>query len=447
MKGTPVTTLDRRHFLRYSALTAAAAAGPFQALMANAAHAKPYGKNDLQAPDNSGYGPLQPAGPELALPAGFTYVAFGRTGDPMTNGDPTPGDHDGMAAFGDPGSPLVFLVRNHELSPGEIPGVVGTPTYDPLASGGTTNLVFNTGTMRLEADYPSLAGTIRNCAGGPTPWGSWLSCEENFSTLGGTPHGYVFEVDARATSPVDPVPLTDMGRFVHEAVAIDPDTGIVYETEDRGSSGFYRFLPNAPGDLRRGGRLQMLAIKARPQYDTRTGQRVGKPLPVEWVDIAEPNPTGPDAHALSVFNQGFEQGAAVFDRLEGAWYGGGSIYFDSTSGGDASLGQIWEYTPTGNAGGQLTLVFESPSQDLLEQPDNITVSPQGSILICEDGGGQDYLRGITPRGQVFDFGANILNGAELAGATFGPDGRVLFVNIQSPGITFAITGPWERGAL
>lgn len=444
-----MSTIDRRSFLRYSALTSVAAAGPFQALMATAAQAKPYGKGPggLEAENNSGYGPLQPAGPEIALPAGFSYVAFGRTGEPMSDGNPTPADHDGMAAFGDPRSAEVLLVRNHELSPGEQPPVPGMPTYDPAASGGTTNLVFNTATMQLEDSYPTLAGTVRNCAGGPTPWGTWLSCEETFSTLGDIDHGYVFDVDARATSPVDPVPLTDMGRFVHEAVAVDPDTGIIYETEDRGSAGFYRFLANVAGDLVQGGRLQMLKIKGRSQYDTRTGQKVGKPLPVEWVDIDEPNPAGPDADSLDVFNQGFSQGAAVFARLEGCWYGGGSVYFDATSGGDASLGQIWEYTPRGNSGGQLTLVFESPSPDLLEAPDNITVSPQGSILICEDGSGQDLLRGITPRGQIFDFGANILNGAEFAGATFSPDGEVLFVNIQSPGITFAITGPFENGAL
>ena len=441
------TTMNRRSFLRggTAALAVTSAAGGLTGLMARAAEAKPYGNGrDLQAPNNGGYGPLQsdPAG-VLALPAGFSYVRFGETGQPMSDGAPTPAMHDGMAAFPGPDSATVRLVRNHEESYGP---AFDSPAYDPTAAGGTTNLVFDTARGALVAHYSSLAGTVRNCAGGPTPWGSWLTCEETFSS-GQVPHGYVFEVPSTATGAVQPVALTDMGRFVHEAVAVDPKTGIIYETEDRGSSGFYRFLPTTPGTLAAGGRLQMLAVRGRPGYDTRTGQTVGEILHVEWVDIAEPNPTGPDADTLDVFNQGRAGGGATFARLEGAWYGSGSVYFNATSGGDASLGQVWEYKPTGRAGGQLVLVFESPSQDLLERPDNICFSPGGSLLLCEDGGGTDYLRGVTSKGQIFDFGRNDLNGAEFAGATFAPDGQTLFVNIQTPGITFAITGPFDRGAL
>lgn len=439
--------VDRRTFLKGSAAVAGgvSAAGGLTGLMGRAAQAKPYGKRkELAAPDNGGYGPLQPdpAG-VLALPAGFSYVRFGETGEPMSDGTPTPAVHDGMAALPGPNRHTVALVRNHEQSFGS---PFASPAYDPQASGGTTNLFFDLRRGRLVSHYPSLTGTVRNCAGGPTPWGSWLTCEETFSE-GERAHGYIFEVPASATGVVDPQPLTAMGRLVHEAVAVDPRTGIVYETEDRGSAGFYRFLPNDSENLAAGGRLQMLAVRGRPQYDTRTGQRVGEILHAEWVDIDEPNPTGSDADTLDVYHQGHAQGAATFARLEGAWFGNGSVFLNATSGGDAALGQVWEYKPTGRAGGQLILVFESPSPDLLENPDNICVSPGDSLLLCEDGGGTDLLRGVTKQGQVFDFASNQLNGSEMAGATFSPDGSTLFVNIQSPGMTLAITGPWERGAL
>jgi secreted PhoX family phosphatase len=441
-----MTTIDRRNFLHRSAAAGIGASG-LTALMANAAQAKKAGRGNtpVEAPDNGGYGELQPdpAG-VLALPAGFSYVRFGETGAIMSDGIPTPSAHDGMAAFPGPGS-QVRLVRNHEQNSGS---PFDTPFYDALAAGGTTNLVYDTARKELVRDNASITGTVRNCAGGPTPWASWLTCEETTDTRN-EPHGYIFEVPADARSAVDPVPLKAMGRFVHEACAIDPATGIVYETEDRGTSGFYRFLPDERGNLAAGGRLQMLGIKGRGRdgFDTRTGQRVGKPLPVTWVDIDDPDPADAGDNSLAVFQQGEAKGGATFARLEGCWYGDGSVFFNSTSGGDAGLGQVWEYRPRGSSGGQLILVFESEDADLLEKPDNITVSPRGGLLLCEDGGGTDFLRGVNPEGQIFDFARNDLNNAEFAGATYSPDGDTLFVNIQTPGITFAITGPFEKGVL
>jgi uncharacterized protein len=439
------TVMDRRDFLRRGATTAGGltVATALQGLLSRAEASPAGNRKGLLAPNNGGYGPLvtDPNG-VLSLPAGFSYVRFGETGSLMSDGVPTPGAHDGMAAFEGPTHNQVRLVRNHEQS-GAAPFAL--PAYDPLAAGGTTNLVYDTAARELVGSYSSLSGTVRNCAGGPTPWDSWLTCEEDFS-MRQKPHGYIFDVPADATSPVDPVPLTDMGRFVHEAIAVDPGSGIVYETEDRGSSGFYRFVPTDRRNLRAGGTLEMLAIKDKPGYDTRTGQKIGKPLEVRWVTIDDPDPT--DAtDALAVFNQGWANGGATFDRLEGAWFGDGSIFFVSTSGGDAALGQIWEYRPQGRFKGKLRLLFESPGQDLLDSPDNICVSPSGALLLCEDGDGAQYMRGITDQGQIFDFGRNDLNDSELAGSTFSPDGETLFVNIQSPGITFAITGPWERGEL
>jgi secreted PhoX family phosphatase len=381
----------------------------------------------------------------------------------MSDGNPTPGAFDGMAAFA-LSNGNVRLIRNHEnRDPPDTATVKGDPSkaYDRKGGGGTTSLevrVGKDGTAALARDFVSLNGTLVNCAGGPTPWGSWLSCEETVdgrSTGYAEQHGYIFEVPVAAEGPVDPVPLRAMGRLVHEAVAVDAATGIVYETEDQSRAGFYRFIPASRGRLSAGGRLQMLAVEGRPNYDTATGQTVGAVLPARWVDIADSDPGERPADPAAVFNQGLAQGGARFIRLEGCWYGDRSVYFHATEGGDARLGQVWRYRPTSIDRGDLVLVFESPSSDVLDSPDNITVSPRGGIVICEDGDGEQYLRGLTPQGALIDLGRNLLNQSEFAGACFSPDGKVLFVNIQGStldggteqGRTFAIRGLWERGAL
>ena len=408
-----------------------------------------------------GYGALQATGPELALPTGFTYVMLGVEGSKMSDGNLTPRAHDGMAAFALPNG-NVRLVRNHEVrDPPANATLKGDPAkaYDPKGGGGTTSLeirVNDDGTRELLRDFVSLSGTIVNCAGGLTPWGSWLTCEE--TTLGQSQgwtkdHGYVFEVPADAEEEVAAQPILPLGRFVHEAVAVDPATGIVYETEDRGAAGFYRFIPRERGNLGAGGRLQMLAVRDRPNYGTSRGQQIGSTLAVDWVDIEDPDPAAAESNAGAVFNQGRSKGGAIFSRLEGCWYGDGSVYFHATSGGDQGMGQVWQYRPGDDsdggegAEGALTLVFESPGADVLNHPDNITVSPRGGILMCEDGRGTQHLRGLTPDGHIFDFATNLVNNSEFAGACFSPDGRTLFVNIQWPGMTFAIWGPWEDGAL
>ncbi|MDQ3607970.1 MAG: PhoX family protein [Actinomycetota bacterium] len=461
-----MSTISRRGLLGRGAIAAGGAVAgtsAAQALMARNAAAAPGNRGQAKKGDG-GYGPLQPAGPELALPAGFTYVMFGKEGDIMSDGNPTPKAHDGMAAFALPNG-NVRLIRNHEDRDTAANSVVkGDPStaYDQRGGGSTTSLeVRPSGDRDLVKDFISLNGTIVNCAGGPTPQNSWITCEE--TTAGETQgfaedHGYNFEVPVSAENEVEAVPLKAMGRFVHEAIAVDPRTGIVYETEDRGDSGFYRFIPDSEGDLSEG-KLQMLAIKGRPNYDTRRGQRVGKPLPVRWVDIEDPDPEAAETNSGAVFQQGEVQGGATFSRLEGCWHGDGSIFFAATDGGDAELGQVWQYRPRGNSGGQLILLFESRSKDQLDAPDNVTVTPGGGIILCEDGDPpEQYLRGLTQRGQIFDFALNIKNDREFAGATFSPDGDTLFVNIQGdtrgpgrpeeePGMTFAIWGPFEDGAL
>ena len=420
-----------------------------------------------------GYGPLRPAGPELALPEGFRYTVLSRAGQPMHDGRPTPNAFDGMAAFALPNG-NVRLIRNHENR--DAPATArckGDPAraYDPQAGGGTTSLEIRLApagaadgdavACTLVRDFVSLSGTIVNCAGGPTPWGSWLTCEESVEGRAngwGREHGYIFEVPAAAEEEIVPEPLPAMGRFVHEAVAVDPATGIVYGTEDRLVAGFYRFVPKTRGVLRDGGRLQMLAVAGRPNYDTADGQRVGESLPATWVDIDDPDPRGTWGDHAAVFSQGFTKGGARFSRLEGCWHGGArdpSIYFHATNGGDARCGQVWQYRPTSADAGALRLVFESPSREVLDYPDNITVSPRGGIVVCEDGAGTQHVRGLTPDGAIFDLARNLLNDDEFAGACFSPDGRVLFLNIMgstvdagdSRGVTVAITGPWARGAL
>jgi hypothetical protein len=331
--------------------------------------------------------------------------------------------------------------------------------YDTKAGGGTTTLVIDPKTREIVRDFVSLNGTLQNCAGGPTPWGSWISCEE--TTLGKSVgkderggfsrlHGYCFEVMAGANGAVKATPLPAMGRFVHEAIAVDAQTGIVYLTEDRGSAGFYRFIPKQQARLSEGGKLQMLAIADRRQFDLRTGQKASESLKVSWVDINEPDTPETEGSDSAVYRQGFALGAATFARLEGCWYGGDSIFFTSTSGGDKRLGQVWQYTPQGNDKGKLKLIFESPEEAVLDMPDNLCVSPNGGLILCEDGHNEQCVRGLTRQGQIFDFAKNIMpgyEGKEFAGATFSPDGQTLFVNIQTPGVTLAIWGPWDRGAL
>lgn len=462
-----VERIEKRGMSRREFLAAGAGVGlgaTLSGLVARNAMAVPSRERRQAGRGEGGYGPLQPAGPELALPAGFTYRMFGVEGDMMSDGNPTPKAHDGMAAFELPNG-NVRLIRNHEDRDNAANSTVkGDPAtaYDSRGGGSTTSLeVRPDGERELVRDFISLNGTIVNCAGGPTPQGSWITCEE--TTAGETQgfaedHGYNFEVPASAEDEVEAVPLKAMGRFVHEAVAVDPKTGIVYETEDRGTAGFYRFIPAREENLAAGGKLQMLAIRNRPNYNTTSGQRVGKPLPVVWVDIERPDPPEAETDPLAVFKQGQAGGGAIFSRLEGAWYGDGSIFFHATDGGDAELGQVWEYRPRGRSGGQLILLFESKSPEMLDAPDNITVSPRGGIAICEDGGGEQYVRGLTPEGEIFDFALNIKNDREFAGACFSPDGETLFVNIQGdtrgpgrpeiePGMTFAIWGPWKDGAL
>ncbi|MEO8679273.1 MAG: alkaline phosphatase PhoX [Vicinamibacterales bacterium] len=398
--------------------------------------------------------------PLLKVPQGFRYTTYGWRFDALANGTRTPALHDGMGAFAGPNG-RVTLIRNHEIADG--PAFEQSLAYDLGAGGGTTTLEFDTVAEKFLSARASLAGTARNCAGGTTPWGSWLTCEETL--IGPSPtdgfvkkHGYVFEVPVTARPSLQP--LVAMGRFVHEAVAVDPVTGIVYETEDAEVAGFYRFTPRVPGVLSAGGKLEMLAIEGEPGYDTRAAQRQNQHLPVYWVPIDDPDKAhdkvgGTDGSG--VFAQGFRNGGAAFARLEGAAYGGGKIYITATDGGQAHLGQVWEYDPVASV---IRMVFESPGPQSLNMPDNVRLSPRGGLVLCEDGAAIPSMYGLTLDGELFRFVQNsaILAGernglrgdyrySEFSGVTYSPDGKWMFFNIQKPGLTVAITGPWQAGSI
>lgn len=451
------------------------------------------------------YGPVRPARdlatglPLLLLPEGFQYRSYSWSGDPMSNGEPAPNAHDGMgviAVHGSGRSREIVLVRNHERAM-ESP-ILAPARYDRSSpagagsapAGGTTTLRFRHRDWISAA--PSLGGTIYNCAGGVTPWNTWLSCEETVLDLtarGGRRHGYVFEVRENPAESTA-TPIVGMGRMLHEAVAIDPETNVAYLTEDHPyHSGFYRFVPRdtrgAPGSYEAGGRLQAARVAGRPNADLRNPQ-VGDRWPIEWVDVDEPDAdpgvapadisTIPAA-ASGPFLQAWARGALRMSRGEGVCHHRGKLFVVDTEGGidregrpGRGEGALWTYDLAAHT---LTCLFVSPAQHIGDNIDNVTVSPRGGVLLCEDGQAGSgahptgtRLLGITRDGDSYEFARNNVNVAledlspagkrippgdyraeEWAGACFDPAGEVLFANIQRPGITLAIWGPWERGEL
>lgn len=406
---------------RRKALVGAALAGPLGFLLARGAKAEDFG-------------PLvvDPAG-VLDLPAGFSYRVLETAGDDMSDGYRLPGRPDGMDCFaGDNGT--VVLMRNHELSPGsnDDPYKPGqqppAETFDTGSVGGVTRLVLDESTYERVSSNLVLVGTNRNCAGGWSPWG-WLSCEENVSSG----HGYVFVCSDTADKVEQPQRIVGYGRFNHEAATVHPDTMICYLTEDRSTGCFYRFAPTDKSKPFEG-KLQALKVVGKTVENTGLWDIKGKNAAVEWVDIVDPDPP-----TDSIRDEAKGKGAAIFRRGEGIFRDGDKIYFCCTSGGPASRGQIFCLDTKAQ---NVELVGVSPGSNVLDMPDNIAVCPWGDIMMAEDGGGTNYLRGLRADGSVYDFAKNALNSSELAGACFSPKGDALFVNIQTSGLTLVVTGPF-----
>jgi secreted PhoX family phosphatase len=409
-----------------------------------------------------GFGPLVPdAAGIIDLPRGFGYTIFSRTGEQMNDGLSVPGKHDAMGAFpyikpdGSTDPDRTIIVRNHEIEDAhgttgpfrhvdDLLGFDMAKLYDAgfgkPSRGGTTTMVYNTKSQQLESHWLSLAGTERNCAGGITPRHTWLTCEETAAVKGERfeqDHGYVFEVPAtREPILVEPEPIVAMGRFMHEACCTDPGNGIVYMTEDRHDGLIYRYIPNDPVDLHKGGKLQALRVDHTPSLDTRNWDSVTmKPNTLD--DVESPKD--------DLRYRGFQAGAARFARGEGMWWGDGSVYFAATTGGGGYHGQLWRITPNAQPGvDHLELFAEPRDPSILHRADNITFSPWGDLLVCEDENKPPRMIGVTMSGGFYVIGRNAESNSEFAGATFSADGSTLFVNIQNPGYTLAITGPWDR---
>ena len=427
---------------------------------------------------SNGFGPLSyKDGDILGLPPGFRSVVISRTGDIMHDGFFTPGAHDGMGVFKGANEKAI-IVRNHELTPGSVDaGPFGKKNEllakvdknkiydfangsDELCVGGTTTLVYDEQRQIIEKHYLSLTGTVRNCSGGKTPWNSWITCEETPLKKGDAgsnlekDHGYNFEVPVSdQVGLAEPVPLRAMGRFVHESIAVHPQFGIVYQTEDEGDGLLYRYIPDTYGQLQKGGRLQCLAIKEWLSADTRNWKELKtdrfpekRYFDVSWIDLDDVENPGNDIRF-----RGFKKGAAIFASGEGMSYGKNELFFTASSGGASQNGQIFRYVPSPHEGlpgekespAKLELFLESKSVDTFQFCDNITVAPWGDVIICEDNADARII-GITPQGQSYVIARNIkYRESEFAGPVFSPSGKTLFVNIQTPGLTLAITGPWK----
>jgi secreted PhoX family phosphatase len=442
-----------------------------------------YGQKGAVPGVHESLGPLFPTPDQttgihiLKLPAGFRYHTFGWAGQTMSDGIPTPQSMDGMGLIQSE-SGVHTLVRNHELRGSS--GAFGDPeTAWDVNGGGTTNLLFDTNSEKLVQDFVSLNGTMNNCGGGTTPWGTWLSCEEamfspefahfgiqtrqaRWDVLGSRKdHGYVFEVGPEGEA--NPEPIREMGQFWHEAATVDPQSGIVYMTEDRSPhAGLYRFIPDIPGKLKSGGRLQMLKVHGVKELIVDVA--VFSPMQISWVDIAEPGRGNtPGTHdGKGVVSQGLEAGGSAFRALEGCIWSENQLFFTSKNSGAAKAGYIFRLDLARSI---LELVYEAPGKGGFSGPDNINVSPGGKLIICEDREDGDmaaqYLAELSSEGDLSALAqvnpaltGNIFGHqlektaltAEWAGVCFSPDGQWMFANVYRPGFTCAITGPWSGGS-
>lgn len=418
-------------------------------------------------PPDIGYGPLvdDPEG-LLSLPEGFSYSIVAQTGvTTLDSGEPTPSDPDGTASFPRRHGGSV-LINNHEVGSDEaypVPHLDGF-VYDPAAGGGTTTIEVDRDGRRVR-EYVSLAGTQNNCAGGRSPWGTWLSCEEAEGLTGQTkPHGYVFEVDPYdQDANRDPKPIKALGRYAHEAVVVDPRRGTIYLTEDAsGPNGLlYRWTPDGRAQPLRKGSLKRLAddagtlealkastLRGAHVPDLSVATQQGTTYRAEWVSVPDR-----DAATTSTRKQFSDDQITRSRKLEGMWWGDGGAYFVCSfarfDDGSAAQhdGQVWFIDPREDTI-ELKLYFvytPGDQDDDPDGPDNITVSAYGGLMIAEDGDGKQHLVGATDHGETFFFARNEdPDSAEFTGPNFSPDRKTLFANIQEPGYVLAIRGPFRK---
>ncbi len=461
--------MQRRHFLQ----SILAVSATFPEVLAAASQTK----DRLTDISEHGYGPLQPDSRViLDLPKGFRYQVVSAIDQKMEDKLHVPGWPDSMHAWA-LDRDRVVLMCNHELDMSQTSlsawrkadsGLIdqyesmlySRTNKGAIAPGGVRRIVYNLRSKKLERQHMALAGTLRNCSGGPTPWNSWISCEETVVRRGqhglSENHGYCYEVPVNQSGMMKARPIKAMGRFNHESAIVDPDTGIVYLTEDRHNSLFYRYIPYRKGKLAGGGKLQALVIRSSVGPAATGNVRkslfpVGVAADVKWVDLEDV-----DSRDDSLRDQGISKDAAMFVRGEGLTLQqtdkGSVIWFTCTEGGPKRLGQIFQYRPSPDEGqkkenknpGKIMLFSEPNNPDLLRNGDNLTLMPNGDLLVCEDSGRNQRLIGVTPNGEYYVFAENPRSASEFAGATFSPDGSTLFVNLQQQNGTLAIYGPWKK---
>ena len=431
--------MKRRSFLYLSGVISASAfAGSFAQIL-QASSSRLFNKKMKKDPNKI-----------IDVHRSLSYKIVSRQGDMMSDGYTVPGSPDGMAAFSIENNQTV-LIRNHELgrTSGRLMGPFKDPSadalrlgkmqYDSNAFGGTTNIVIDNATNKVVNEYLSLVGTMTNCAGGVSPMDTWLTCEENISKKrkNKVPHGYVFEVDPRKDHLQEPIPIKQMGRFQHEAVAFDK-YGNGYLTEDRSDGLLYKFVPKSKVSLFEGD-LYALNIRVK---DSRNWKKrdvaKNQKYKIKWVKLEDVDPVSD-----TLREEGKSKGATIFARGEGITHDGDSIFITCTSGGSYKKGQIWKLTPNSNDDATLELWYEVDNKDGLNMPDNITVAPWGDLIVCEDNPDLDRLWGITPDGRPYLIAENNYTAAELAGACFSPGGKTLYINIQQNGQTISIDGDWD----
>ena len=382
------------------------------------------------------------------------YKIISKEGENMSDGFKVPGLADGMGSFliNDD----IILVRNHEIVPKHGMGKsafqnprlqikkLGDKHYDKNAIGGTTNIILDKVSKDVQHQYLSLSGTHQNCAGGVTPWNTWLSCEENISkkNKNKVSHGYIFEVNPYKKSLNKPEPLKAMGRFNHEAVAFDSYNN-AYLTEDRSDGLIYKFIPKTKNNLNEG---ELFALRIKNLKDGRNwdspSTKIRKKYSADWVKIEDFDPDDD-----TIRNEGMIKGATPFARPEGIISDNKSIFICCTSGGRLKKGQIWKLNPTSTNELLIELWYEVEDETSLNMPDNITIAPWGDLIVCEDNSDINRLWGLTSRGKPYLIAQNSYTGSEFAGVCFSPIDNTMFVNLQWNGLTVSIDGNWNEVAI